>query len=507
MAKTKKGDKNNKPANTKTTKKNNEIAQNAATSDNNNTPATIQEAEIIDNEPIGGSIINKILEGGKGSLGNAPASHLSSDGAAMLAYTMQRKYFDNPDAKNHYTATFLTNMSAIQDGIIIGTIIQEVVTTNTPISLLIKKASYPQLRNLVEGYGIKLPELNELALPSKEELEMMKKFGITESNDGQLKIPFTPEDVDDNTKKIIKKEQEAVKKEVEMDPKKITSDEQASDALCKIYADRNIKGGIHKILLNAIHFVREYRFAQAERANDANMKAALESRTINDWLTDAITIKEPLLILKNVASTLCNAINKVGNPISAFLSFKSAITKNGVCPLKDEEIAMMTKSLVNWYVSFMSAEYRSQLNGGKKMTDKSRQALNDQLEYLKNVKEHLTEFDTEFVEKIMNVPSGESSANEKMFYYFTRQLYYGKEISGEKSPEEKYTNMAYNVMQRIAEIANLFLFESLKLEGMGEENILELKLAEPDKGEPEGNSDENTGDDNKKEDTGESSKN
>jgi len=454
----------------------------------------IAEAQVIDHNPMVSGMINEAMV--------APPSgkSLSPDAAAMLAYTMQRKFFDDPKSRDRYPQTFLDNMSAVQDGLIVGTIIQEVVTTNSPLSLIIRKGSYNQLRAIASDYGVKLPEVNKLALPTKEELKAMEAFGITQTDDGQLKIPFTPEDVDDNTKKQIAHEEKIRKTEVEMDPKKITTDEQAAAALEKIYANRNIKGGIHVVLLNAIHFVKEYRFAEAERKNDQNMCCALESRTINDWLVDTISIKEPLLILKNVTAAMCRAVEKTEAPISAFLSFRSAITKDGVCPLSDTEIAAMVKALISWYVEFMCAEYNSQLTSSKKMTQKTKETVQEALETLKEVKKNLTEFDTETIEKMPDPTTAESDANTKMLYYFTRSQYFAKDCSGKKSPETYFTNLKYNVWNKIAEIANMFLTESNQIEDMGDQNILDLEIANQENNDEPGN--EGT-----KEDTGETKKN
>lgn len=506
-----------KPANTKQTikpaskKPENKAPEKPATKPVEQ-PTEVVEAQVVETNPTGGNIIESMMN-------NAPQTvrHLSPDGASMLAYVMQRKYFDDPSAKDRYSATFLNSMSAVQDGIIVGTVIQEVVMTNSPLALVIRKGSYKQLRQIAMDYGVKLPEQNELALPTPQEVEAMKKFGITETDDGQLRIPFTPEDVDANTKKKIQHEAKAAEANVEMDPTKITSDEDAAKALTKIYANRNIKGSIHQVLLNAIKFVKDYRYAQADRENKNDVKTVLKTRTVEDWLTDAISIKEPLLILKNVASTLCNSINKVSNPITAFLSFKSAISTNNVCPLSDNEIAMIIKSLVKWYVQYMTAEYQSQLDTSKKMTEKAKEAVLDQIEYLKNVKEHLTEFDTNKIQEMPDARSTAANADIKTLYFFTRSLYYQKDISGKKSPEEYFTNLAYNVWNRVIEIANLFLREENQIENMGEQNILELEVAEnaesteteTDKGDTETseNNNKESGDRSSEENSGENEKN
>lgn len=467
------------------------------------------EVTVVDKTSIQNTFIKEALEGTESSF--TPRG-LSPDAASMLAYTIQRKYFDNPKASKDYSQSFLSNMSAIQDGIIVGIVIDEVVKTNSAISMVIRKASYPQLQAIAGDYGIKLPKVQHLSLPTKEEMEAMKQFGIKEEEDGQLSIPFTPEDVNSNVKKQLQNEAKSAAKDVEMDPKKITTEDGAADALAKIYANRNIKGKINIILLDAIKFVKDYRYAEAERKNDDKLRAILDSRTIEDWLTDAITIKEPTLILKNLSSALVTQINNANNPIHAFLSFRSAITRDNVCPLTDNELAMITKSLVSWYVEYMTAEYNSQLSSGKKMTENAKKAVMEQIEKLKNAKIHLTEFDTDIIRQMPDASQPEANGNVKMLYYFTRGLYYGKQISGKKTPEETYENLAFNVWQTVAEIANLFLPEAQKIEDMGIRNILDLveSVEKDDKGTEEKNSskvDKKSGNESTKESTGEAGKN
>lgn len=480
----------NKPADKKAPKKEEKV---------NNTETKVEEAEV---EVVNQTEANKgMLEHVMNSVGAAPTQHLSPDGCAMLAYVMQRKYMDNPEAKNIYSASFLNGMSAVQDALVIGTVVTEVVSKNTPIALVIRKAAYPQLREMVSEYGIKLPEVNELALPTPEEAKLLAKFGITETEDGQLKIPFTPEDVDDNTKKIIKNEEKVLnKKNVEMDPKKVTTEEQAADALGKIYGDRSIKGGVHKIIVNAIAFVKNFRFAQAERETDVQKKAdliaVLNSRNIQDWLTDAISIREPLLILKSVASALCNTINKDQNPLGAFLTFRSSISTNGECPFTDTDVAAIVKALVNWYIQYMVAVHTDTLNKDK-VSKTAKETATAQLEYLKGIKGYMYDFKVEFLDNLIS-HDADSDFMVKKMYFFTRSQYYGKETGGIKDPESHFENLAYNVQQRVAEIANMFLSEQNKLENMGAQNILELKVASTEDTKPgEGSTEESKGETSK----------
>lgn len=415
---------------------------------------------------------------------HTPSNGLSPDGYVNLATLIQKRYVDNPDAKSQYSAVFLSGMNSIVDTIIVGTVISEVVNTKSPQALLIQKASYPQLVQIAEGYGVKLPTVDKLTLPSKKELE---KAGIVEDS-GQLKIPFDEKNVPEDVKKKIEKEYKAASKIVELDAKKVTAD-QLKDALMSILSSRSNTNPIQNIIA-AVKFLKDFRYNEvdklaAEKKEEA--KAVLDARSIADWLTDVTTVAEPTLLLTQIGSKQAEMIVSEQCPLGAFLGTRSALSKKGVCAFSDYEVASIVKMIVEWYCTYQNAIIAEERK--KKLTQTAKIELDATAKKCEDALKYLKEFDSEIVNKVETALNTETSdALSKKLYYFTRSQYFAKDIVGIAKPEEEFANLVPNVVNKVGVIANLFLSQSNQLLQYGDEKattLVKMEVQEPSKSEGE----------------------
>lgn len=436
--------------------------------------------------------INSILDVMK----NTSNSGLSADSYVTLAGIMDDKYRKDPGAKDKYSATFLDGTSRLVDVIVFGTLIEQVVNTTTPMALLIRKASYPQLQNLASTFGIKLPSADKLRLPTAEELS---KSGITQPTGEEALVDVNPSDVSKETSDEIKKEAKDVAKTVELNPQNIKNLDMLKDALNYIYKKRDGRK-IEKCILQAIRLVKDYRYNELEFPEYAKTKderkAALDSRTIDDWLTDTAAIAEPTLLFRQIGSVLATTISNEKCPMGAFLSMRAALTYAGECSLSDAEVAAITKFLVIWYDTYVRAENEDKLK--KKLTDTQRSVIQKELDVAKAAMIYLTKIDKNIIEDCNNVYHPDASAVTKKLYYFTRSVYFGKEMNTAKLPkgdvvfEAHFKNLQYNVIQKIGVIANLFLPINDRFDCYSEANIKPLEASTDSDGK---STDDKTSDD------------
>lgn len=426
-----------------------------------------------------------------GVMKQTSGSGLSADGYVRLAGIMDDKYRKDTSAAKKYSPLFLNGASRIVDTIVFGTLLEQVVNTTTPISLLIRKSSFPELQNLAKTFGVELPSADKLRLPTPEDLA---KAGISKPTGEEGVLEFKPEDVSEETTKKIKEDQKKAEAEVELDPKKITTKEQLVAALNKIFAKRNSRS-IENNILSAIKFIKDYRYAELERdGNSSEKRAVLDSRNIDDWIQDAISITEPTLMFRQIGSNLAKYCVDDESPVGAFLSMRCALKFRGECALTDEEVAEIVKFIILWYHTYIVAENSDKLK--KKLTNAAKGVLQTEIDIATKAVHYMTHFDTSIPEKIADAYKPGTAPSLKKLYFFTRSEYFGKDIAGTKTQliEESFVNLMYNVQQKVGVIGNLFLPQSDKVEKYSNSNIKPLEKSEAAKEAESGESKQETSD-------------
>lgn len=375
---------------------------------------------------------------------------LSPDGTVTLANLIQRRYVENKaETVQKFGQPFLDGMNTVADALIVTTVIQQVVSTNTPFALLIKNSAYPQIQSLAKTFGVELPTVDKLALP------------VTGHQDGtQLELEFKPDMIPEDTKKrVLTEAAKAAESAPELDPKKLKDTTEVAAAITYLLSKRDdARNGIAKNLLSAIKLVKDYRYNEIESADEKEKeekKKALDSRTIGDWMTDMATFSEPTLIYETLGYAMVKTIVNEKCPMGAFLDARHIFTNKGECVFKDEEIAIVVKILVNWYCAYSIAKNTDVLNK-KKITETAKNAAKAEIDRCNEALHYTSNFDAEIIKSVEEVFTAESTSVAKKLYYFTRGQYYGKAIAGVKNPEAEFENLLYNVCQRVGIIANLF---------------------------------------------------
>lgn len=405
--------------------------------------------------------LKSILEESKKSEG------LSPDGTVTLASLIQKRYIDNKtETVQKFGQPFLDGMNTVADALIVTTVIQQVVSTNTPFALLIKNSAYPQIQSLAKTFDIELPPIDKLALPQ-----------IPGKTDGtQLELEFKPEMIPDNTKKrVLKEAAKAAENAPELDITKFKTTDDVSAAIAYLLSKRDdAKNGIAKNLLSAIKLVKDYRYHEIESDADADKKKeALDKRTVGDWMTDMATFSEPTLVYETLGYAMVKTVVNEECPIGAFLDARHIFTNKGECAFSDEEIAIIVKLLISWYCTYSIAK-NTEILSKKKITESAKNAAKSEIGRCESAMHYVTNFSKDIVDSVEKVFEVESTSVAKKLYYFTRGQYYGKAISGTKNPEAGFENLMYNVCQRVGLISNLFRSPAEFDDSYAESNIQDL---------------------------------
>ena len=159
-------------------------------------------------------------------------------------------------------------------------------------------------------------------------------------------IPANKVKVPDETKKKLQEEKKIREGEKpELDPEKITSEEDLTKALTYMFVQQ--KGTrLTSTLLEGVDFMKKFRMHEASLAENADeAKAKFESYNTGDWLDDLFKYVQPSVFFTGIGRGMaeCTAIAK--DPIHAFCIFRDAIKnkETGEPVLSDQEIAYCAK--------------------------------------------------------------------------------------------------------------------------------------------------------------------
>lgn len=289
----------------------------------------------------------KALERAASLVGGAagiPMSNPTSslDGKAMLAHVMWEKYGKNEELQKTYPELYNDLMKSVDVVTLLALVDvrQELLNRNEKgeLNLVIDADQIVPLQNMAGLLGIKLAPAK--ALPG---------------NDGQMSIDFT--------KSEIPKELTPEKKEVtvvpELDPKKITTEDQLKDALnYLITKDKNTPE-------NIVNTVEWYRVYCGLKENDADKKLALDEKSVTDWINDIFKLIQPSALMNGLGRAVYMYTSQTGSPCMAHSIMHHHMNKLG---WSEEQIAEALRALIG-------ENFRYKLKDDDKLDPKNDKAL------------------------------------------------------------------------------------------------------------------------------------
>lgn len=376
---------------------------------NENEKKAIQRAEKVAGIPVG-------------------STTSSLDGKAMLAYVMMERYGKNEELAKRYPELYNDMLHSV-DAVVLLSLIdvqKELKDRNDrgELILTLKPEQIVPLQSMANALGIELAPTK--ALPG--------------ATDGQMQLNFSESKIPEElTEKVNTPEK------VQLDPKKITTEDELKTALNHLINGGDTKKkNMAENIVNTVEWYRVYRITKEE---DANKKLELDNYSVKDWINEIFSLIEPKGLLLGLGSALYVHTSQSGNPIKAHSLLHHYISKLG---WSEQQIADLLKCLIQ-------AKFQLDLKDKKVETPKDSKA----------VQAIISNLGESFIEKIFNDANGEDGdekSSAKAILGVVRTNYFAKDKV--PTPDE--------LRMKIGQIINLYRDPADRLAAYESDNV-ELK--------------------------------
>lgn len=352
------------------------------------------------------------------TIGGTPINRSSFDAKSNLAYVIQKRYCENLDLQQTQPA-LCAAMAENLDVVVALSLIDlygetvrradagELLLTGTPETLF-------HFNEVCQTLGIKLAPAKALPGPS---------------NDGQQVINFAESEFPEEMKPMTRAETgiaPANQHEYvpELDPIKITTDEQLKEALTYQITKSSEKRNVAESIFNTVNWFSNYCMV---KETDEAKKAELSKTSITEWLDKVFTYISPTVIVRGLGSSLYAYCSQTGSPVMAHSILYRYLNPKG---WNEDQIAEVLKVLVKQNFQLKKND-KPDLDAN---SDKAILAL-------------LASKDADYVDSILaNQGSGEENKVNRMLYSNVRSAYWSK--------AEKVTNDM--IRMKIGQILNTY---------------------------------------------------
>lgn len=383
---------------------------------------TSKEAPLVEAEEVDGVLQKKEKTLGTvfagAANGIATSSRMSPDAKANLAYAIHKRYCENADLAQQNPA-LCAAMGENFDVVSVLALLDlrkeifereqsgEFKIVGSPEAIL-------HLREACAVIGIELTPLKALPAPG---------------NDGQQSFDFKEETIPAEMKPMTREEAgiapaNAPEYVPELDPTRITTDEQLKDALTYQMTKSSEKRNVAESIFNTVEWYSNYCIF---KETDEAKKAALKDLTITNWLDKIFGLISPTVLVRGLGSSLYMYCSQTGSPIMAHSILYRYLNPKG---WNEEQIAEVLKVLIKQ-------------NFQLKRNDKPELQAQDD----KAILALLSSKGADYVDSILsNQGSGEENKVNRMLYSNVRSAYWSK--------DDKVTNDM--IRMKIGQILNVY---------------------------------------------------
>lgn len=246
----------------------------------------------------------------------------SVDGKAMLAFVMQQRYANNEELAKRYPEVYadINRTIDVVSLLALVDIRQDLFNRGErgELQLMIDANQLMPLQGMAEMLGIKLAPAK--ALPGGDGSQLSIDFNKSE----------VPTELAEDAGKTIKAP--------ELDPNKITTDEEIDAALTYLISkERNVA-------TNIVNTVEWYRTLRGLKETNADKKLALDEMTVGDWMNEIFSRINPVSLLKGLGSSVYVYTSQTGSPCMAHSVLHNHLTKAG---WSEEQVAETVRALIN----------------------------------------------------------------------------------------------------------------------------------------------------------------
>lgn len=404
---------------------------------------------------------------------------MSQDAKVRYADLLQRRYIEHPIAEDAYTPEFISGINSIIDATVMSVAIDESVNGTGTFSMIVKRnpASYKGLLDIAKNMGItNLPELAALPAPTKQE---QAKAGIQEENKEDLAVvQVTKENISKEVKSQAKAEKTKAAETVEVDPTKIKTDEELSQAIQHIFV-RGSKSPFNTIDC-VLKFIQSYLKIQA--GEDKDKLAKLNSYTTMDYL-DIIRkyAGKPTLVFNGIGQAMVTFTSVSKSPIFPFLMlYNSSRNKNtGIPSYDDQRIADIVKFIISWNCEDKVNSYKESIAAMDVEKNKNEiEKCNNAITHYTNILKSLANPDFSIVDHLMVAFHDNSDEYHKDALRIVNGII--KAFYGDIDMTVTYSNLDYNITQYAGIITNYFVTPAYRNTKYDESNLSELVPYKPE---------------------------
>lgn len=408
-------------------------------------------------------------------LTNRKKSGLSHDGQVRLLDLARRTFVEETDPELQFPQIVRKHVNNIVAIGILCEFAEQANEGNTAFASILATQAYPSLVAAAKEIGFTLPDIKALPAGPVEGTITITSEDVKPSEEAQKQL--------DHEKKV---REGAVP---ELDPEKITSEEDLKKALEYMLVTKNRR--IVEVITEGVDFMKKFRLHEASLAENADeAKAKFEAYNTGDWLDDMFKYVRPSIFFTGIGRGMAHVIEAEKDPIHAFLIFREAIRdKETNKPiLNDEESAYCVKSIVKWVCETNIESNKKAIEGlDAKKNAKEIDLCNKQIKSYNEIMNNLTMPTSKVVDNMLEnlgskfdqggVLTPECQAANRMLNCICKN-YYGKQLS-----TADYKNLDVNVQQYAYHIINLFRAPGERIPDVGLSNVSALEERTPEEKE------------------------
>lgn len=394
-------------------------------------------------------------------------SGLSPDGQVQLLDLAHRVFVEERDPDLQFPKEVSIKVNKIVAVGILCTLADHASNGDDSFANVLHTQAYPSLASAAADLGFKIPDIKALPAGKEEGTVMLEAKDV--------KVPV-------ETKKKLQEEKKIREGEKpELDPEKITSEEDVTKALQYMF----LTGGkrLPILLTDAIDFMKKFRLHEASQAENAEeAKAKFESYNSGDWLDDVFSYFRPPVFFTGIGRGMATVAADKKNPIHSFIILRDAIKDKttGEPVLDDQETAYCAKSIMKWFCDTnIDSNKKAIENLDAKKNKTEIEKCEAQIQYYNNILTYITSPSSEEIDNLLeNIGStfdvGGTLTKECQDANATFNRicgsYYGKRLS-----TSVYKNLGENIKQYGYHIINLFRAPGEQLVDCGLSYVSELE--------------------------------
>ena len=394
-------------------------------------------------------------------------SGLSPDGQVKLLDLAHRVFVEETDPDLQFPQTVRKEVNKVVAVGIMCTFADHAANGDDTFALVLKSQAYPSLASAAKQIGIDIPDVKLLPAGTEE---------------GTVVLQANKAKISKETKQKIQEERkirEGVKPE--LDPEKITSEEDVTKALEYMFTSGGKR--LPELITDSVDFMKKFRLHEASLADNAEeAKKRFEAYNVGDWLDDIFSYFRPTIFFAGIGRGMAEVASAKKNPIHSFIILRDALKDKttGSPVMSDQDIAYSVRSIVKWFCNTNIASNQKAIDNLDKEKNKTEiEKYEAQIQRYNDILTYMTNPSSEYVDTLLDKigtffdPSGQlegDCAEANSMFNRICKSYYGKELSG-----ATYKNLEHNIQQYAGCIINLFRDAGSQLANYKLSNIGELE--------------------------------